>query len=89
MTLSSRDCRYEDTNARVYKIMPLNLPEGWRKDLNYSARTSSGINLDALPTAEGAMVGVIGPYENVPARPASDWSIMRIYLHILHPIGPS
>jgi hypothetical protein len=44
--------RFEDTNARVYKIMPLQLPASWRKDLNYSARTQSGVNLDALPTKE-------------------------------------
>ena len=39
--------------------MPLHLPADWRGDLNYSARTASDINLDALPTKEGAMVAVV------------------------------
>eukprot|EP00976_Prorocentrum_cordatum_P001358 27139-Prorocentrum_minimum.AAC.1 len=26
--------------------------------------------------------------ENIPARPASDWSIVRRYPHVLRPIGP-
>ena len=29
------------------------LPPDWRGDLNYSCRTGAGLNLDALPTAEG------------------------------------
>jgi kynurenine 3-monooxygenase len=51
--------RFDDNNARVYKILPLTLPEDWRKDVNYSARTASGINLEAMPTKEGGMVGVV------------------------------
>lgn len=42
--------RYVDDNPRVYKTIPMQLPSDWRKDLNYSARTSgSNLNLDALP----------------------------------------
>jgi len=51
--------RFDDNNARVYKILPLTLPPDWRKDVNYSARTASGINLEAMPTKEGGMVGVV------------------------------
>ncbi|KAK3256417.1 hypothetical protein CYMTET_34446, partial [Cymbomonas tetramitiformis] len=51
--------RYDDDNVRVYKTLPLHLPKGWRGDLNYSARTKSGLNLDALPTKEGAMIAVV------------------------------
>jgi kynurenine 3-monooxygenase len=43
--------RYVDDNQRVYKTIPIQLPSGWRYDLNYSARTSGGnLNLDALPS---------------------------------------
>lgn len=43
--------RYVDDNQRVYKTIPIQLPPGWRYDLNYSARTNgSNLNLDALPS---------------------------------------
>jgi 2-polyprenyl-6-methoxyphenol hydroxylase-like FAD-dependent oxidoreductase len=51
--------RFEDTNVRVYKTVPLNLPVGWKRDINYSCRTKSGINLDALPTKEGKHLAVL------------------------------
>lgn len=42
--------RYEDDNKRVYKTIPMKLPNDWRPDLNYSARTKDGrLNYDALP----------------------------------------
>lgn len=42
--------RYEDDNQRIYKTVPLKLPEGWRPDLNYSARSKTGrVTFDALP----------------------------------------
>lgn len=44
-----RVVRYEDDNQRIYKTIPIKLPKDWRPDLNYSARTKDGINLDALP----------------------------------------
>jgi kynurenine 3-monooxygenase len=57
--------RYKDNNVRMYRTIPLHLPiEGpgkkvWRRDLNYSARTKSGINIDALPTKSGPYVAVV------------------------------
>ena len=56
---------YEDTNIRYYKTIPLHFPKDkaskkkWRTDLNYSARTASDINIDALPTKDGPYVGVV------------------------------
>lgn len=57
--------RYEDKNVRLYRTIPLHFPKSdpekkkWRGDLNYSARTSSDINIDALPTKNGPYVGVV------------------------------
>lgn len=53
--------KYEDTNVRVYKTLPIRIPSTstWRKDLNLSCRTKDDINLDALPTKEGFHLGVI------------------------------
>ena len=60
--------RFEDTNVRRYKTIPLHPdlasdPSQWRKDLNLSARSRGGggkdqIVLEVLPTAEGVGVGV-------------------------------
>ena len=42
--------RYEDDNCRVFKTVPLDLPPGWRGDVNYSTRSKGGrMNFDALP----------------------------------------
>ena len=42
--------RYEDDNQRIYKTVPFKVPEGWRKDLNYSARSKDGrVFWDSLP----------------------------------------
>lgn len=51
--------RFQDTNPRVYKTIPINLPESYRNDLNYSARTDGGVALEALPTKEGLLVGIL------------------------------
>ena len=59
--------RYEDKNVRVYRTIPLVLADKsdgsgkkkWRGDLNYSARTKSDVNLDALPTKAGTHLGVV------------------------------
>ena len=63
--------RYEDKNVRVYRTIPLLLADKgdssgsatgkkkWRGDLNYSARTKSDVNLDALPTKNGTHLGVV------------------------------
>jgi 2-polyprenyl-6-methoxyphenol hydroxylase-like FAD-dependent oxidoreductase len=53
--------RYPDDNQRVYKTVPLQLPAGWRGDVNYSARTADGrVNFDALPAgADGSYCGVL------------------------------
>ena len=31
--------RYDDDNCRVFKTVPLDLPPGWRGDVNYSTRS--------------------------------------------------
>ena len=55
-----RVTRYADTNPRVYKTIPINLPEPeFRSDLNYSARTADGVALECLPTKEGMLVGIL------------------------------
>lgn len=53
--------RYEDDNQRIYKTIPMKLPEGWRPDLNYSARTKGGrVTFDALPAdRKGTYCGVL------------------------------
>lgn len=54
--------RYVDKNVRVYKTIPMRFPPNdkkWRGDLNYSARSKSDINIDALPTIGGEYLGVV------------------------------
>lgn len=51
--------RFPNTNPRVYKTIPIYLPSGMRKDLNYSARTKAGVALECLPTKEGVLVGIM------------------------------
>eukprot|EP00195_Chlamydomonas_chlamydogama_P001761 CAMPEP_0202920284 /NCGR_PEP_ID=MMETSP1392-20130828/76776_1 /ASSEMBLY_ACC=CAM_ASM_000868 /TAXON_ID=225041 /ORGANISM="Chlamydomonas chlamydogama, Strain SAG 11-48b" /LENGTH=524 /DNA_ID=CAMNT_0049613769 /DNA_START=404 /DNA_END=1978 /DNA_ORIENTATION=- len=55
--------RYEDKNQLVYRTIPLFWPKHMAdtrpSDLNYSARTKSGINMDCLPTKEGPLIGVV------------------------------
>lgn len=51
--------RYEDNNARVYRTIPLSLPSDWDPHLNYSFRSHEGPVLEALPTKEGLMVGLV------------------------------
>jgi hypothetical protein len=55
--------RFEDKNAIVYRTVPLFWPQELADsrpgDLNYSARTKSGISLDCLPTKEGPFIGVM------------------------------
>ena len=55
----SKIVKFPNTNARVYKTIPIYLPSGMRKDLNYSARTKAGIALECLPTKEGILVGIM------------------------------
>ena len=40
-------------------------------------------------TSTGASCVRLVRHENIPARPASDWSVMKIYPRVLRPIGPS
>jgi kynurenine 3-monooxygenase len=53
--------RYFDDNQRVYKSIPFRVPDGWRRDLDYSARTSDGrVIFDALPAnSRGDYCGVL------------------------------
>ena len=46
-------------STRVYKIIPIELPAGYRTDLNYSSRTGKGVAMECLPTKEGLLVGVL------------------------------
>lgn len=66
--------RYKDKNVIVYRTIPLFWPKELADtrpgDVNYSARTKSGVNLDCLPTKEGPFIGVLlyrygGPLRNV------------------------
>ena len=51
--------RYVNDNERVYKTIPMKIPQDWRPDLNYSARTNR-INYDALPAnKDGDYCGVL------------------------------
>ena len=45
------NAQHEDDNERIYETVPLKLPEGWRPDLNCSARSKTGrvTTFDALP----------------------------------------
>lgn len=51
--------RFDDANPRVYKTIPIKLPDSFRTDLSYSARTKAGVALECLPTKEGLLVGVL------------------------------
>jgi len=51
-------------NPLVYRTIPLYFPRTWRKDLNYSVRLKSGINLESLPTKSGVYLGVLIFKEN-------------------------
>lgn len=62
--------KFKDTNARVYRTIPLyfnrdsNPPlfsgkRKWRSDINYSIRTKTDINIDALPLRGGTYLGVV------------------------------
>jgi kynurenine 3-monooxygenase len=45
--------KLQEDNQRVYKTIPLKLPDGWRGDLNYSACTKDGkIDIDTLPASK-------------------------------------
>lgn len=64
--------RYIDDNQRVYKTIPIKLPKEWRYDLNYSARTKNGINIDALPAdSNGNYCAVLLIKENDPFAKAN------------------
>jgi kynurenine 3-monooxygenase len=64
--------RYIDDNQRVYKTIPVQIPKGWRCDLNYSARSKDGrIVLDALPAnVHGGYCGVLLLKKNDPLAQA-------------------
>lgn len=80
--------RYEDDNRRVYKTIPMKIPEGWRPDLNYSARSAGGgMNIDALPAnREGNYCGVLLLKEDDPmAQPDTDPKELRAFMDKLLP----
>ncbi len=80
--------RYTDDNRRVYKTIPMKLPEDWRPDLNYSARSQKGgMNIDALPAnREGNYCGVLLLKEDDPmAQPDVDPKELRGFLDKLLP----
>lgn len=51
--------QFEDDNIRIYKTVTMSVPESMPKDLNYSSRTKTNLNLDALPVKEGKFIGVL------------------------------
>ena len=60
--------KFPDSNVRVYRTIPMMLPreasltglkKKWPSYVNYSCRTKSDINFDALPTKEGLYLGVV------------------------------
>ena len=53
--------RYVDDNQRVYKTIPFKVPNKWRNNLNYSARSKDGrILFDSLPADnDGNQCGVL------------------------------
>jgi kynurenine 3-monooxygenase len=53
--------RYVDDNQRVYKTIPMKVPDRWRNDLNYSARSKDGrVFFDSLPAdADGNQCAVL------------------------------
>lgn len=58
----TRTVRFADTNERRYKTIPLHpdAVEGTDADLNWGYTNKSlGLGMDALPTLEGQMVGVL------------------------------
>ena len=77
--------RFVDTSVRVYKTVPLDFPKKWRRDINYSCRTSS-INFDALPTLDGKYCGVllIKP-DDAAAQSLPDVPAARKYMEELLP----
>lgn len=80
--------RYADDNRRVYKTIPMKLPEDWRPDLNYSARSQKGgMNIDALPAnRNGSYCGVLLLKEDDPmAQPDVDPKELRGFLDKLLP----
>ena len=92
-TSSFKVTRFEDTNIRVYKTIPLFLPAGseqWRRELNFSARTKSGINLDALPTQSGFHLGVVlfRPDDDRVLRLKSSTDARAFFLEHLPQFGP-
>lgn len=54
-----RVTRLPDRTPRVYRTIPLHFPASWRRDLNYSVRLRTGLNLEALPTREGVYLAVL------------------------------
>ena len=77
--------RFEDTNVRFYRTIPLYLPTTaspggfqWKQNMSYSARVRSDVNLEALPGPEGTFLGVVlyRPWDrrlsNVTMRSAED-----------------
>lgn len=53
--------RYPDDNRRIYKTIPMIIPDDWRGDINYSARSKgSRVVFDALPAnSKGEYCGVL------------------------------
>ena len=76
--------RYVDDNPRVYKSVPICLPENWPCDLNYSARSSgSRITLEALPSdGKGSMCALLlMKPDDAFAQANSDPSTLRAFFN--------
>ena len=71
--------RYEDKNARLFKVVPLEFdqapdPAAWSRHRNYSAESQAGagLSLEVLPTAEGKGIGLTLYKPGNPAVAAAD-----------------
>lgn len=65
--------RFPDDNPRVYKTIPLKLPDGWRKDIGYSASDfpNRRFSVVTLPSdTEGGLCGVFLMKEGEPLAQA-------------------
>ena len=78
--------RFDDTNPRVYKTIPVQLPRDWRRDIGYSASNSNDkdrrYTIVSLPSnTEGGLCAVLLMKEGDPmAQPNTDPKELRAIL---------
>lgn len=79
--------RFTPSNTRVYRTLLLNLPEGWRYDVNYAARgdDSREILFDALPLDERTLLGAVLSRPGHPKMQNLDKTSARALIRELFP----